>query len=46
MILPIYRKGSRFSCENHRGISFVSITPKLLGTYILQIIYYSGKVHA
>ncbi|MBM6549358.1 reverse transcriptase family protein, partial [Streptococcus dysgalactiae subsp. equisimilis] len=36
VIIPIYKKGDRSSCENHRGISLVSIASKLLAGIILR----------
>ena len=36
IIIPVFKKGSRTSCENHRGISLVSIASKLLTMIILR----------
>ncbi|THD24217.1 Acyl-CoA:glycerol-3-phosphate acyltransferase [Fasciola hepatica] len=36
VIVPIHKKGDRSSCENHRGISLVSIASKLLTGLILH----------
>ncbi|GAA55077.1 protein kinase, partial [Clonorchis sinensis] len=33
---PNFQKGSRTSCENHRGISLVSVAPKVLSGIILR----------
>ena len=35
-VVPIFKKGSRTACENHRGISLISITSKLLSGLILR----------
>ena len=36
VIIPIFKKGSRVCCENHRGISLVSVASKLLTGIILR----------
>jgi hypothetical protein len=36
VIVPIYKKGDRSSCENHRGISLVNVASKLLAGIILR----------
>jgi hypothetical protein len=35
-IIPIYKKGARTSCENHRGISLVAVASKVLSGIILR----------
>ena len=36
LIIPVYKKGERTSCENHRGISLVNVASKLLTGIILR----------
>ena len=36
VIIPIYKKGDRSSCENHRGISLVNVASKLLTGILLR----------
>jgi hypothetical protein len=35
-IIPIYKKGAKTSCENHRGISLVAVASKVLSGIILR----------
>ena len=36
IVIPIFKKGARSLCENHRGISLVSVASNLLSGLILQ----------
>lgn len=36
VVVPIFKKGDRTSCENHRGISLVSVASKLLTGLLLR----------
>ena len=36
VVVPIFKKGDRNSCENHRGISLVSVASKLLTGLLLR----------
>ena len=36
LIIPVYKKGERNSCESHRGISLVNVASKLLTGIILR----------
>ena len=35
-VIPVFKKGARTSCENHRGISLVSVASKVLSGIILR----------
>ena len=39
LIIPIYKKGSRSECSNHRGISLVPVVTKLLTSLLLHPSY-------
>ncbi|CAH8560679.1 unnamed protein product [Dicrocoelium dendriticum] len=36
VIVPIFKKGARTSCANHRGISLISVASKLLASILLR----------
>jgi hypothetical protein len=36
VVIPIFKKGNRTSCENHRGISLVSVASKVLTGIVLR----------
>ena len=36
IITPIFKKGRRDVCENHRGISLISVAPKLMSMILLR----------
>ena len=35
-VVPIFKKGARTQCENHRGISLISVASKVLASIILR----------
>jgi hypothetical protein len=35
-VIPIFKKGARTSCENHRGISLVAVASKVLSAIMLR----------
>ena len=35
-VIPIFKKGARTQCENHRGISLVAVVSKVLSSIILR----------
>ncbi|CAH8665748.1 unnamed protein product [Schistosoma haematobium] len=39
IVVPIFKKGSRRSCNNYRGISLLPIASKLLGSVILRRLF-------
>ncbi|VDO49820.1 unnamed protein product, partial [Schistosoma margrebowiei] len=36
LIVPVYKKGQKFSCDSHRGISLTNIVSKILASIILR----------
>ena len=39
IVVPIFKKGSRNECANHRGVSLIPIASKLLASVILRRLY-------
>ncbi|KAK4468373.1 hypothetical protein MN116_000167 [Schistosoma mekongi] len=38
LIVPVYKKGQKSSCDNHRGISLTNIVSKILATIIIRLL--------
>ncbi|CAH8450567.1 unnamed protein product [Schistosoma margrebowiei] len=36
LIVPVYKKGQKYSCDDHRGISLTNIVSKMLASIILR----------
>nr|CAH8867214.1 unnamed protein product [Trichobilharzia regenti] len=36
LITPIYNKGDKSSCDNHKGVSLTSVVSKVLGSIIMR----------
>ncbi|VDO64473.1 unnamed protein product [Schistosoma margrebowiei] len=36
LIVPVFKKGQKSSCDNHRGISLTNIVSKILASIILR----------
>ena len=36
VVIPIFKKGSRYDCANHRGVSLIPVAPKLLASVVLR----------
>jgi len=46
VIMPIFKKGARNECGNHRGISLIPVAPKLLTSVILRRLSSIREGHA
>ena len=45
IVVPIFKKGPRNDCANHRGISLIPVASKLLASIILRRLYTTREEH-